>query len=522
MSETKIFDPTDYETEFDGAAYLDYYYSHDAMQSETRISLFALPNFAEALRKNVPKNERRTLLDIGCGPASFSAISFRNIVEEVYLSDFLTQNLNILENWVTQKDSFDWTAVLKVIARNEGIRTEHSILMEMEEKARIAVKNGGILHADVHNENVLEQTSTVKSNSQFDILVTIFCLESACRTYEEYSNALKNILRLLRPGGTLILGTVLEDQSYTSGICAGKPKLFTLLSLKLEWIVDELIANAMETNEMTHLGLPSHGVGFIMISKWIRQFNDNRKIPPEQRMDFHFHSYKKVIGVNNVDEQLNLTSIAVFYFVADQGFPYENELDNQEAFTGWLSHYEQPLIQRPADHLELNEVLNKVWNNCGEKSPRYLVIVQDMKVCTDWLLDNIARSFMNDNTVNVVELRRPLTPETEALLNWRLPGLSDSCRMLILLYRNAFYEVEKNILPSKLYVSLKEWEGGSCDTSNDYTIRSELTELQLEYVTEERHIRKIQNNQTYVVVGGIGGLAVIALAISIFWGLQSA
>lgn len=53
-------------------------------------------------------------------------------------------------------------------------------------------------------------------------------------------------------------------------------------------------------------------------------------------------------------------------------------------------------------------------------------------------------------------------------------------------------------------------------------IRPELTNLQLEYVAEELYIRKIQDNQTYIAVGSIGGLAVIALAISIFWGLQSA
>lgn len=46
--------------------------------------------------------------------------------------------------------------------------------------------------------------------------------------------------------------------------------------------------------------------------------------------------------------------------------------------------------------------------------------------------------------------------------------------------------------------------------------------MQLEYLSEERIVQRIQDNQVYVVVGTIGGIAVIALAISIFWGLQSA
>jgi hypothetical protein len=68
---------------------------------------------------------------------------------------------------------------------------------------------------------------------------------------------------------------------------------------------------------------------------------------------------------------------------------------------------------------------------------------------------------------------------------------------------------------------LKDWEVGECNVTNINNIRPELTQLQLDYVAEELYIRKIQNNKTYVAVGGIGGLAVIALAISIFWGLQS-
>ncbi|KAI6241752.1 hypothetical protein M3Y99_00338200 [Aphelenchoides fujianensis] len=258
------------------------------------------------------------------------------------------------------------------------------------------------------------------------------------------------------------------------------------------------------------------------VSKWVREFNDGRNLSTDQRVDFHFHSYKKPVLISPVDERLNSSSLGAFYFVADQGFPFEDELDDRKAFFNWLSRYEQPLIQRPTDHMELNEVLNKVWGHCDETAQRYLVIVQDLQHCADALLENIARSFTNDNEVNVVELRRPLSTETEALLTSRLPGLSDSCRMLILLYRNAFYELEKNIMPSKLYVSLKEWRGGECNEHDQYAIRPELTPLQLQYHAEERQIRKIQENQTYVVVGAIGGLAVIALAISIFWGLQSA
>jgi hypothetical protein len=74
--------------------------------------------------------------------------------------------------------------------------------------------------------------------------------------------------------------------------------------------------------------------------------------------------------------------------------------------------------------------------------------------CIDDLLPNIARSFLHKPKVDVIELIRPLTPETEAMLNWRLPGLSDSCRMLIYLHGDTYFELEKNFLPSR--VSFKQ------------------------------------------------------------------
>lgn len=53
-----------------------------------------------------------------------------------------------------------------------------------------------------------------------------------------------------------------------------------------------------------------------------------------------------------------------------------------------------------------------------------------------------------------------------------------------------------------------------------HKIQPKLTEIQLDYLSEELSIREMESNPTYIVVGAIGGIAVIALAISIFWGLN--
>ncbi|VDP00696.1 unnamed protein product [Heligmosomoides polygyrus] len=52
------------------------------------------------------------------------------------------------------------------------------------------------------------------------------------------------------------------------------------------------------------------------------------------------------------------------------------------------------------------------------------------------------------------------------------------------------------------------------------SIKTPLTELQMIYYSGEHDLVKLENKQSYVLVGLTGGIAVIALAMSIFWGLN--
>lgn len=83
---------------------------------------------------------------------------------------------------------------------------------QMAEDTRRLIKNGGVLKANVHEEQVLGNNQNLNSEQQFDILISIFCLESACSTMCEYKNALHNMFKLLRPGGIIIIGSVIEGK----------------------------------------------------------------------------------------------------------------------------------------------------------------------------------------------------------------------------------------------------------------------------------------------------------------------
>ena len=118
----------------------------------------------------------------------------------------------------------------------------------------------------------------------------------------------------------------------------------------------------------------------------------------------------------------------------------------QLAFYAWLERHEKPRIELLESADELDAILADVYASCAPSATRYLLLIHDLARCTDALLENIARSFVDDSTattaaanttaaVRVLEMRRPLSAEAATLVARRLPALSGACRMLIVLHR---------------------------------------------------------------------------------------
>uniref|UniRef100_A0A0N5B1T2 NNMT/PNMT/TEMT family protein n=1 Tax=Strongyloides papillosus TaxID=174720 RepID=A0A0N5B1T2_STREA len=266
-----VFTADDYETEFDAEAYLKFYYSEEAMETGTRLSLFALPMFAHIIKNSIPDPKKRcTLIDIGAGPTVYSALCFRDVVEKIYLTDYVDQSLNILNNWKNKTSDFDWKSVIRIIKRTEGgVPLVGNEFDEIEEKARDCVRKGGILKVDVHQNEICNWKEYGIDESQFDVLVSVFCLESACSNYDEYKKCLQRLADIIKPGGKMILGSVIEDNVYNSGVNSksGKSTIFTLLHLTQEFIKECLENVGMNMNTYKEYLLNSEGVLFLMISK---------------------------------------------------------------------------------------------------------------------------------------------------------------------------------------------------------------------------------------------------------------
>ncbi|VDO21719.1 unnamed protein product [Haemonchus placei] len=219
----EILDRDTFLTEFRTDAYLQDFYTKvedPAMQ----MVLTCLPNIVARLG-----NVKR-VLDFGAGPTIHVAASFRNQADEIYLADYLPQNRKELSLWCKGRSEFDWSVPLKMILSQEGNSWTDLDQMIALTRQKIC----GVYHCDCFASPSVDLPKQL--HGKFDVLVTIFCVEYCCKTYEEYKMAIKNIADQINPGGFLVMGGILEETW-----CSFGGRVFSCL-----YITKEMMLNALE------------------------------------------------------------------------------------------------------------------------------------------------------------------------------------------------------------------------------------------------------------------------------------
>ncbi|XP_075765914.1 nicotinamide N-methyltransferase isoform X2 [Pelodiscus sinensis] len=215
-----------YQKDFDPAVYLETYYSFGSSNCpRNEVLELSLKSLFKIFISGGVKGD--TLIDIGSGPTIYQLLSACENFKEIVASDYTDRNRQELEKWLKKEPgAFDWTPVVKYVCELEGDREKWA---EKEEKLRNKVKQ--VLKCDVSKSSVLGPVSL----PQADCLLSTLCLEAACKDLTSYRAALKNISSLLKPGGHLVMMTVLKETYYIVG-----QKRFSCLYLEKESVVEAL------------------------------------------------------------------------------------------------------------------------------------------------------------------------------------------------------------------------------------------------------------------------------------------
>uniref|UniRef100_A0A8D2PIB1 Uncharacterized protein n=1 Tax=Zosterops lateralis melanops TaxID=1220523 RepID=A0A8D2PIB1_ZOSLA len=138
-----------------------------------------------------------------------------------------------LEKWLKNKaGAFNWEPVVKYFYELEGYREKWA---KKQEKLRKKVKQ--VLKCDVTKAKPMGPMSPPPA----DCIISMLCLEGACKELATFCSALRNISTLLKPGGHLVTVTALEDTYYTSN-----KQAFSCLCLQKQEVEEAMVAAGFE------------------------------------------------------------------------------------------------------------------------------------------------------------------------------------------------------------------------------------------------------------------------------------
>uniref|UniRef100_A0A8C3J6E0 Nicotinamide N-methyltransferase n=1 Tax=Calidris pygmaea TaxID=425635 RepID=A0A8C3J6E0_9CHAR len=170
-----------YQRSFDPGEYLREFYTLSNSQGQP--NTFLMQNLKSLWKMFSLEGLRgETLIDVGCGPTIYQILSACEHFQEIIALDYTDQNRwfpTTLEKWA-----------------------------EKEEKLRQKVRQ--VLKCDVTKANPTDPVSLPPA----DCVVSTLCLEAACKDLATFRGALRNVGTLLKPGGHLVMVTVLRETYY--------------------------------------------------------------------------------------------------------------------------------------------------------------------------------------------------------------------------------------------------------------------------------------------------------------------
>ena len=258
----------DYHDKFDTQAFLESYFSDLSDEFHT----FPLP-YIHKFYQSFHSDKKLKILDIGTGPIIINFISAAPYASEIVLSDYTESNREALRQWL-EKDpkAHDWTLFFKhIVIDIEG--GEEKDVAVREKKLRSSIK--AIVPCDVTKDPLLP----TEFMEEYDVLSSTLCLESACKSVDDYNAAVKRFFQLLKPGGKMFIYGLERNTEFSH------PAMYKVGN---EFFNDirlskELITKALEN------------AGFINIERVASEFKTQKLFPHHDCWPVIYTAVKQVV-----------------------------------------------------------------------------------------------------------------------------------------------------------------------------------------------------------------------------------
>jgi nicotinamide N-methyltransferase/methyltransferase len=199
----------DYQTKFDVRNYLASYYSE-----VTPNYVFYIRGLVRTLKKHAALHRAGgKALDFGGGPSLWPSFFLAQYVNAIQFCDYTEANFQAVQAWLDRSSSaHDWTTFFRYLLQEH--QTSGNELSSWESRLRQVLTSFPLTRCDANDPNcpILSGPS-----NEYDIIVSCECLDVACQTRDAYKDAVRRLVRLLKPGGLLVLLAAIDCSYYMVG-----------------------------------------------------------------------------------------------------------------------------------------------------------------------------------------------------------------------------------------------------------------------------------------------------------------
>ena len=249
-----------YHANFDPKIYLELFYKNFKGEENEEGSVVPLVNaFHDFWSSYVPPTDTEVrYLEYGGGPSIMSLVFACPKVDHIVFAEYTEANRQAVKSWAEGKpDAHDWTSLIEVVVleleQERGIVTttdgsNEIVLTDKDKRERVVNrvdelrgKIKSIVPCDVTKEPIVQLDASDVAKP-FDVVTTSLCLEACVWSVMDYTKAVLELSKLLKPNGHLFMYGVLEQSFY----CVSKEK-FKTFPLTEENVKEALNEAGIET-----------------------------------------------------------------------------------------------------------------------------------------------------------------------------------------------------------------------------------------------------------------------------------
>ncbi len=152
-------------------------------------------------------------LVFGSGPTVHHLLPLAPHVREIHVADYLESNLDHVRRWLRRDPrAHDWRAFGRHVLACEGVHSPSEQQISQRERL-VRTRVTRCLRGDAG----LTWPLSTPAGGRYDVVVSCYCAESATGDPAIWRHYVRNILRLLVPGGLFITAALRRCRAYRVG-----------------------------------------------------------------------------------------------------------------------------------------------------------------------------------------------------------------------------------------------------------------------------------------------------------------